>query len=102
MYGPSSLIVPQVDSRVWAAWQSQLVAAKQTPGLLPRFLQQHNALLPRFTTIYRQLRTLLRRVHRRLQRRWRQSLAGLALAPALSPGIGLADTLNVDGTTCTL
>src|SRR5262245_12515079 len=85
-----------------AAWQTQLTAAKHRPGLLPLLVQQRHTVLPRFAEAYRQLRTLPRRVRRYLQRHWQQSLAGLALGIALGQGLALADTINVDGTTCTL
>ncbi|MBI3797671.1 MAG: hypothetical protein HY268_11990 [Deltaproteobacteria bacterium] len=93
---------PHADGRLRAAWQSQLTAAKQTPGLLPLLYRQRHDLLPHFATAYRQLRMLPRRVRRRLQRHWRQSLAGLALGLALGQGMAVADTINVDDTTCTL
>src|SRR6185369_17114355 len=73
-----------------------------TPGLLPLILRRRHELLPRFAAAYRQLRALPRRVRRHLQRHWRQSLAGLALGIVLGQGTVFADTINVDGTTCTL
>jgi Ca2+-binding RTX toxin-like protein len=91
-----------MDSHIRAVWQTQMAAAKQTPGLLPQLVQRRDELLPRFAAAYRQLRTLPRRVRRHLQRHWRQSLAGIALALALGQGGAYADTINVDGTTCTL
>jgi hypothetical protein len=51
---------------------------------------------------YRQLQALPRRVRRALQRRWRRSLAEVALLLALGQGPALAVTINVDGTSCTL
>src|SRR3954447_19859571 len=90
------------DARVRAAWQTQLTTAKQTPGLLQLLMQQRHNLLPRFAAAYDALRTLPRRLRRHLQRHWRQSLAGLALGLALGQGGVLADTIDVDGTTCTL
>src|SRR5215470_6359006 len=90
------------DAHVRAAWQTQLTAAKQTPGLLRLLVQQRHNFLPRFAAAYHQLRALPRRLRRRLQRHWRQSLAGLALGLTLGQSGVLADTINVDGTTCTL
>src|SRR5215510_3781676 len=90
------------EARLRAAWQTQLTAAKHRPGLLPLLVQQRHTLLPRFEAAYRALRALPHRVRRSLQRYWRQSLAGLALGVALGQGVALADTINVNGTTCTL
>ncbi|MBI3799742.1 MAG: hypothetical protein HY268_22565 [Deltaproteobacteria bacterium] len=96
------LTVCRLDGRTRAAWQTQLTAAKQTPGLMPLLLRRRQELLPRFAAAYRQLRALPRRVRRRMQRHWHQSLAGLALGLALGQGVVLADTINVDGATCSL
>jgi hypothetical protein len=41
-----------LDARVRAAWQTQVVAAKKTPGLLSLLVRQRHALLPRFATAY--------------------------------------------------
>ena len=91
-----------LDAATRAAWQAQVAAAKHTPGLLPHLLRQRRDLLPRFATAYHQLRTLPRRLRRRLQRHWGQSLAGVALLVALGQNSVLADTISVTGTTCTL
>src|SRR5437870_6874632 len=93
---------PTLDARVRAAWQTQVAAAVNTPGLLPTLVQSRQKLLPRFAAYYTQLRALPRRVRRALQRQWKQSLAGVALLLALGQGPALAATLNVNGTTCTL
>jgi hypothetical protein len=99
--------IGEVDSRVRAAWQSQVAAAKQTPGLLPLLTRQRHELLPRFAAFYHQLRRLPRRLRRHWQRRGRQALAGVALLLALGQGLALAakiqvDKIQVDGITCTL
>src|SRR5262245_48307603 len=91
-----------LDARVRAAWQTQLSAATKTPGLLRQLMQQRQTLLPRFATAYGYLRALPRRLRRRLQRHGKQSLAGVALLLALGGSKVWADTINVDGTTCTL
>ena len=84
-----------------AAWQSQLAAAKRTPGLLPLLVRQRRDLLPRFTSLYVRLRALPKRLRRLLQRRFRYSLAGMALALALGPGSAWASTITVSDS-CTL
>src|SRR4029434_5322618 len=77
-------IKPTVDAHVQVAWQEQVAAARNTPGLLPALMQRQPELLPRFAVCYTQLRALPRRVRRALQRKWKQSLAGVALL--LAPG----------------
>lgn len=102
MPDPVSLTSHCVDACTRAAWQTQLAVAKKTPGLLPSLVRYRNDLLPRFAVIYQHLRAQPRRARRRLQRRWPQSLAGVALALALGQGAVWADAINVDGTTCAL
>src|SRR5437867_12137564 len=93
---------PVLDARVRAAWQTQVAAARQTPGLLPTLLQRRQDLLPRFAGYYAQLQALPRRTRRGLQRQLRATLAGVALLLALGQGPALAAVIDVDGTTCTL
>src|SRR6185369_10775291 len=102
MPAPIPCPAPRVDARTRAAWQTQLAMAKQRPGVLPLLVQQRAPVLSRFATVYRALQTLPRRLRRRLQRHGRQSLAGLALGLVLGQGSVLADTISVDGSTCTL
>src|SRR5438132_11392869 len=90
-----------VDTRARAAWQTQVAAAANRPGLLPAVVQSRQELLPCFAAYYTQLRALPRRVRRALQRQWKQSLAGVALLLALGQGSALAATINVGGG-CTL
>jgi hypothetical protein len=87
---------------VRAAWQAQLAAAGQRPGLRPALLRRRQELLPRFAAYYTQLQALPRQLRRRLQRRLKQSLEGVALLLALGQAPALAATITVDGTTCTL
>src|SRR2546425_7021414 len=94
--------LPTLNARVQAAWQTQVAAAANAPGLLPALVQRRQELLPRFAACYTQLRALPRRVRRALQRQWKQSLAGIALLLALGQGPALAATIPVDGPTCTL
>src|SRR5262245_9216050 len=90
------------DVRTRSAWQTQIAAARHIPGLLPTLMQQRQTLFPRFAAAYRQLRALPQRMRRRLQRRYRHSLAGVALLMTLGVSAVLAYTITVDGTTCTL
>src|SRR5262245_56660682 len=89
------------DAQVRAAWQAQVSTAAKTPGLLRELVTRRQELLPRFAASYRQLCTLPRRVRRTLQRRWKVSLAGLALWLALGQTPALAATISVTDT-CTL
>jgi hypothetical protein len=89
---------PTVDARVLAAWQTQIAAARKTPGLLPELVQRRHELFPRFADYYHHLRRFPRRVRRMLQRQWRHSLAGIALLLALGQGPALAATINVNTT----
>ena len=93
---------PPLNARVQAAWQAQLAAAGQRPGLRWTLLRQRHELLPRFAAYYTQLEALPRRLRRHLQRRCKQSLAGVALLLALGQAPALAATINVNETTCTL
>ena len=90
-----------LESDVVAAWQEQIAAAQQRPGLLPELLRRRDELLPRFAAYYTQLRALPRRVRRALQRQLRMPLAGVALMLALGQGPALAATIPVGGS-CTL
>jgi Ca2+-binding RTX toxin-like protein len=56
----------------------------------------------RFVDVYDRLRRLPRRLRRQIQRQWKHSLAGVALALTLGVGPAQAGTITVDGTTCTL
>jgi len=86
-----------IDARVRAAWQEQVAAVRNTPGLASALLQQRQELLPRFAACYTQLRALPRRARRALQRKWKLSLAGVALLLALGQEPVLAATINVSG-----
>lgn len=69
------------------------------PDLLPAVLPHRHEPLPRFATTYQQLRVLPRRVRQVLQRRWKQSLAGVALLLTLgdSQVAQAGTTINVSG-----
>ena len=63
-----------LDPHVRAAWQEQIAAARQRPGLLPEIVRRRDELLPRFAAYYTYLRALPRRVRRALQRQWRHAI----------------------------
>ena len=90
-----------LNADVVAAWQEQIAAARQRPGLLPEILRRRDELLPRFTAYYIYLRALPRRVRRALQRQWHLPLAGVALMLALGQSPALAATIPVNAS-CTL
>ena len=90
-----------LDAHVRAAWQEQIAAARQRPGLLPELLRRRDELLPRFAAYYTYLRALPRRARRALQRQWHLPLAGVALMLALGQSPALAATIPV-GCCCTL
>src|SRR4051812_4090069 len=74
-----------VDSATLSAWRGQLAATGARRGLRTQLLQHRQELLPRFATLYRQLRALPRRVRKTLQRQWGASLAAVALLLTLQP-----------------
>jgi hypothetical protein len=90
-----------LESDVVAAWQEQIAAARQRPGLLPELTRRSDELLPRFAAYYTYLKALPHRVRKALQRQWRMPLAGVALMLALGQSPGLAATIPVGGN-CTL
>jgi len=99
----SPAMASNLTAHVRAAWDTQIAAARRTPGLLPTLVRHRREILPRFAECYRQLNALPRRVRRRLLRRWRRCLAGIALALTLGiAGPADAAAIDVDGTTCTL
>jgi hypothetical protein len=89
-----------VDQATLCAWQDALKAAPNS-NIRQQCSQQECELLPRFATHYQQLRALPRRVRRGLQRKWKHSLAGVALLLALGQAPALAGTINVQSG-CTL
>lgn len=89
------------DENVLSAWREQLTKAARNPKLKQQLVYRERELLPRFTAHYQKLRTLPRRVRRSLQRKWKQSLAGVALLMVLGQVPALAATIDVSET-CTL
>ena len=86
------------DPQVLALFQDELARIVAVPGLAAAGPD----VLPRFAGCYQRLARLPRRLRRQLQRRWRRSLAAIALLLALGQAPALAATINVDGTSCTL
>ncbi|MGH8569642.1 MAG: hypothetical protein ACREXU_16955, partial [Gammaproteobacteria bacterium] len=93
---------PILDPALRATLQAELAAAARTPALRPLVLDPQPDLGPRFVGYWRQLSALPRRTRRSLQRRWKRSLAAIALLMALGQVPALAATIAVDGSTCTL
>lgn len=85
-----------------AAWREQLVISVQQPMAAQLLKQPSQQDWPRFYRFYKTLQALPRRRRRSLQRRLKQSLAGVALLLALGSEPALAATINVDGVDCTL
>jgi hypothetical protein len=84
------------------AWQESIAQqTQQNPSLKHQLIQQQGELLPCFANHYDRLKALPRHMRRSLQRKWKQSLAGVALLLALSQALTMAATINVGGT-CTL
>ncbi|MGH8569222.1 MAG: hypothetical protein ACREXU_14750, partial [Gammaproteobacteria bacterium] len=93
---------PLFDPDAQAALHAALTAAASSPALRPLVLHPEPDLGPRFVGYWRQLSALPRRTRRSLQRRWKRSLAAIALLMALGQVPALAAAIAVDGSTCTL
>src|SRR5262245_24557527 len=92
-----------VEAAIAQAWQEQLARRAQKPALAATLLRQSRALYDRFVAAYRQLLALGRPRRRKLLRKLGTSLAGVALALALSQTpAAYAAGITVDGATCTL
>src|SRR5215470_11268628 len=75
-----------VDGVALSAWRGQLAATGARRGFRTQLLHHRQELLPRFATLYRQLRALPRRVRKTLQRQWGASWAAVALPLTVQPG----------------
>ncbi len=95
-------LTPILASDAEAALQAELAQAARDPALRPWVQHPGPDLGPRFVGHWRRLRALPRRTRRSLQRRWKRSLAAIALLMALGQLPALAATISVNGTTCTL
>jgi predicted secreted protein len=84
------------DQAMVSVWEDELKATRD-PSLKQQLSYREDDLLPRLAAPYQQLKALRRRVRRSSQRKWRQSLAGIALLRALGQGPALAATLNLRG-----
>lgn len=78
-----ALRTPALDTSARAALAAEFARALESPGLRPLPPRLTGALFPRFARYYDQLLHLPRRTRRALQRRWKRSLAALALLLAL-------------------
>ncbi|MGH8502615.1 MAG: choice-of-anchor Q domain-containing protein [Gammaproteobacteria bacterium] len=82
---------------VLCSWRDQLAEAARTPALQQEIVVRQRELLPKFAEHYLRLQALPRHVRRDLQRRWKRSLAGVALLLALGQTPALAATISVRG-----
>ena len=89
------------NEAIQSIWRKGIAEAANHSVVKQQLERQEGELLPRFAEHYEKLKTLPRRVRRSLQRRWRQSLAGIALLLVLGQTPALAGTINVEGG-CTL
>jgi hypothetical protein len=70
------------DQAMVSVWEDELKATRD-PSLKQQLSYREGELLPRLAAPYQQLKALRRRVRRSSQRKWKQSLAGIALLRAL-------------------
>lgn len=82
-------------------WRVHPLEATIQTSVSPEFAGDKHGVLSRFRSYYQHLRLLPRAARRRLQRCYRQSLAGAALLLALGHDQGIAATINVDAS-CSL
>ncbi len=87
-----------------AAWEAAVREVAERPEAAVQLVRSDGSLRQRFAESYARLTRLSRGQRRRLQRRLRLSLAGVALllALGLTSAPALAATITVDGTNCTL
>jgi hypothetical protein len=78
-----------------SAWHEQVVAAAHDAKVTRQLIYREWEVLPRFAEHFRKLKALPRRARRGLQRKWKQSLAGVALLLALGQTPAPAATFNV-------
>jgi hypothetical protein len=84
------------DQDILSAWQAGLSEASKHSSLRQQLVQQQGELLPRFAAHYHNLIVMPRRMRRALQRRWKQSLAGLALLLAFGQTPALVAPIYVN------
>jgi len=89
----------QTHSDLFGLFKAELARA----GAITSLLDAGTSLWPRFTAFYQDLARLPRKARRALQRRWRRSLAGIALLHALGQvPAALAGQIDVGVGGCTL
>ena len=95
---------PLLDARTRSTLEAELAQAARNPKLCP-LMKRAPDLWPGLVRCYLQLARLPRKLRRQLQRRWKRSLAALALllalgqAPALAADIFVTTTdPDIDGT----
>jgi hypothetical protein len=76
-------------------WKEGLAEVSRSTELVREIERHEGKLLPRFMEQYERLRRLPRRVRRAIQRKWKHSLAGVALLLALGGGSAAATTFNI-------
>ncbi len=84
------------DQSILSAWREGVAEASRSPELLREVNGRERALFPHFAEHYKTLRALPRRVRRAMQRKWKHSLAGVALCMALGGGPAMAGVINVN------
>jgi hypothetical protein len=85
---------PLLDPRTRATLAAELAQASRNPKLCP-LMERAPDLWPGLVRSYLHLARLPRKLRRQLQRRWKRSLAGLALLLALGQAPALAATIDV-------
>ena len=88
---------PLLDPRTRATLAAELAQAARNPKLCP-LMERAPDLWPGLVRSYLHLARLPRKLRRQLQRRWKRSLAALALLLALGQAPALAATINVTTT----
>lgn len=90
------------DGSVLTAWQEGVTEAAQSSDSRHQLLRRERELLPQFTEHYNKLKSLPRRARRAMQKKWKKSLAGVALLLALGGSPAVAATIPVGVGGCTL
>lgn len=94
--------LPMLDCDVQNPLQAEFAAATRTPALRSWVLEPQLDLALRFIGYWRRLSALPRCSRRSLQPRWKRSVGALALLYAVGQAEALAQTIVVDGSSCTL
>ena len=86
--GIRSVVIKNKD--IFEAWQKGLYESSHMPLLKMQLAKKDNWLFFSFKEQYEELMALPRRVRRAMQRKWKHSLAGVALLLALGAGPAIA------------